>query len=72
MIEVDEIVVDPAVAKNKKEMNEILEQNERAKQLHSKRREEKFLNSKSMLDKIIELFQKRKNISKTAQNQNTK
>ncbi len=72
MIEVDEIVVDPAVAKNKKEMNEILEQNERAKQLHSKRREEKFLNSKSMLDKIIELFQKRKNISKTAQNQNSK
>lgn len=72
MIEVDEIVVDPSVAKSKKEMNEILEQNERAKQLHSKRREEKFLNSKSMLDKIIELFQKRKNISKTAQNQNSK
>lgn len=72
MIEVDEIVVDPSVAKSKKEMNEILEQNERAKQLHSKRREEKFLNSKSMLDKIIELFQKRKNISKTTQNQNSK
>lgn len=72
MIKEDEIVVYPDNVKDEKEMDDILKKNEKAKQLHSKRREEEFLNKKTMLDKVIELFQKRKSISKTTQNQNSK